>query len=152
LGSTPAARIAEIRDDYARTLMEAPSGQGFGRAAEGIAKLFLAPATAVNGKPISDFAVQIPIVFDPAVLDASEPPVGKPKRAALPSVTVYDDGAAIPEVWITAFDALDGTQVWTKSFGGGGIYHPDAATLTRIRLRIVSHAKAWARVWRASCA
>src|SRR5205823_2426976 len=70
-----------------RTLMEAPSGQGFGRAAEDIAKRFVAPATTVNGKPISEFAVQIPIVFDPAVLDASQPPVGKPKWAGLPSLT-----------------------------------------------------------------
>lgn len=70
-----------------RTVMEAPSGQGFGRAAEEIAKRFMAPVTRVNNKPISDFGVQIPIVFDPAVLDqAGGPPVGKPTWAALPSL------------------------------------------------------------------
>jgi uncharacterized protein (TIGR02453 family) len=33
--------------------------------------------------------------------------------------------------------------------GGGGIYHPDMATLTRIRLAIVGNAKGWAAVKRA---
>lgn len=36
----------------------------------------------------------------------------------------------------------------TDCFGGGGIYHPDTATLTRIRQRIVGHPKAWAAVLR----
>jgi uncharacterized protein (TIGR02453 family) len=34
------------------------------------------------------------------------------------------------------------------SMGGGGIYHPDAATLTRIRRRIMENAKSWAAVKR----
>ena len=33
-----------------------------------------------------------------------------------------------------------------ESYGGGGIYHADTATLTRVRQRIVSHPKAWAAV------
>jgi uncharacterized protein (TIGR02453 family) len=32
------------------------------------------------------------------------------------------------------------------SMGGGGIYHPDSPTLTRIRLAIVENSKAWAAV------
>ncbi|HEY6358317.1 MAG TPA: TIGR02453 family protein [Vicinamibacterales bacterium] len=33
-----------------------------------------------------------------------------------------------------------------ESYGGGGIYHADTSTLTRIRQRIVSHPQAWAAV------
>jgi uncharacterized protein (TIGR02453 family) len=33
-----------------------------------------------------------------------------------------------------------------EQFGGGGIYHPDPQTLARVRLRIVSHGKDWAKV------
>src|SRR6187397_2751326 len=33
-----------------------------------------------------------------------------------------------------------------EQFGGGGIYHPDPQTLARVRLRIVSHVKDWAKV------
>jgi uncharacterized protein (TIGR02453 family) len=33
-----------------------------------------------------------------------------------------------------------------ESYGGGGIYHADTPTLTRIRQRIVSHSKAWSKV------
>lgn len=33
-----------------------------------------------------------------------------------------------------------------ESYGGGGIYHADTPTLTRIRQRIVSHSKAWSQV------
>jgi uncharacterized protein (TIGR02453 family) len=33
-----------------------------------------------------------------------------------------------------------------ESYGGGGIYHADTPTLTRIRQRIVSHPKAWSAV------
>jgi TonB family protein len=70
-----------------RAVMETPSGQGFGRAAEEVAKRFMAPVTKIDGKPISEFGVQIPIVFDPAMLDVvGAPPVGTPRWAALPSV------------------------------------------------------------------
>jgi uncharacterized protein (TIGR02453 family) len=36
--------------------------------------------------------------------------------------------------------------------GGGGIYHPDSATLTRIRLAIVENGRAWAAVKKAGLA
>jgi uncharacterized protein (TIGR02453 family) len=33
-----------------------------------------------------------------------------------------------------------------ERYGGGGIYHPDAATLTKVRLRILSHGREWRNV------
>jgi TonB family protein len=100
-----------------RTLMEAPSGQGFGRAAEEVAKRFLAPSTTVNGKPISDFEVQIPIVFDPTMLDAGAPPVGKPKWASLPSLE--DTRAAFAQLSQSGAGTLRVVLACKVQMGGG---------------------------------
>jgi len=100
-----------------RTVMEAPSGQGFGRAAESLAKFFLSPVTQVNGKSISEYAVQIPIVFDPSVLDAGQPAVGSPKWAALPSAT--DTQAAFAPVVRSAAGTVRVVLDCKVQMGGG---------------------------------
>lgn len=100
-----------------RTVMEAPSGQGFGHAAEDLARFFLAPVTKVNGKPISEFAVQIPIVFDPSVLEVGQPAVGVPKWAALPSLA--DTQAAFAQVSKSDAGALRVVLACKVQMGGG---------------------------------
>ncbi|THD61850.1 TonB family protein [Phenylobacterium sp.] len=67
-----------------RTMTEEPKDQGFGNAALALARRFRAPAD-LQGKPLRDATVQLPFTFDPAVLGAGQPAVGKPQWAALPS-------------------------------------------------------------------
>jgi TonB family protein len=68
------------------TITEEPKQKGFGNAAMSLTKLFRAPATLADGHPIEGISVQIPVVFDPVMMAASPPIVGKAQWAALPSV------------------------------------------------------------------
>jgi TonB family protein len=67
-----------------RVIGEEPKDQGFGSAALALADRFKAPAD-LQGKPLHDATVQLPFTFDPALLGAGQPAVGKPQWAALPS-------------------------------------------------------------------
>ncbi len=99
------------------TLMEAPVGQGFGHAAEQMAKHFVAPSTTVHGKPITEFAVQIPIVFDPSMLDTDQPAVGKPRWASLPSAE--DTKVAFAEIAKSEAGTLRVMLTCKVQMGGG---------------------------------
>ena len=66
------------------TLTEQPEHDGFGAAAQTLAKSFRASPTLSNGKTIAGARVQLPFVFDPAMLDAAQPVIGKAQWAGLP--------------------------------------------------------------------
>lgn len=63
-------------------LAETPKGQGFGKAARDLAKSFRMNTIGLEGKPLGDLAVQVPIAFDPKVLE--NPLVGKATWISLP--------------------------------------------------------------------
>jgi TonB family protein len=67
------------------TITEEPKQRGFANAALSLAKLFRGPTTIADGRSIDGVQVQIPVVFDPVMMAASPPIVGKAQWAALPS-------------------------------------------------------------------
>jgi TonB family protein len=67
------------------TITEEPKQKGFGNAAMSLTRQFRAPATIADGHSIEGISVQIPVVFDPVMMAASPPIVGKAQWAALPS-------------------------------------------------------------------
>ncbi len=71
--------------DACRTIAEEPKGQGFGNAAHLLARRFKAPPKTPNGRPIGQAELEVPFVFDPAVLGSTKPPVGKAQWIELPS-------------------------------------------------------------------
>ncbi len=76
------------KDCYA--LGEKPSGLGFGFAARKLAERMKLSDASLNGKEI-----QIPVVFDPAVLKGAAPTVAQPAWSALP--TAQDFQASFPQ-------------------------------------------------------
>jgi TonB family protein len=68
------------------TALEEPKGQGFGAAAKTLAKRFRADPTDKDGKSIAGAVVVVPFAFDPSMLSAGEPVVGKPNWVAIPTV------------------------------------------------------------------
>jgi TonB family protein len=67
------------------TITEEPKYQGFGDAARKLAKQFRAFPTLTNGKSISGASIELPVVFDPAMLADAAPVIGKAQWAGLPS-------------------------------------------------------------------
>lgn len=67
------------------TLAEEPKHEGFADAARTLAKAFHAAPTGADGKTIGGTRVQIPVVFDPAMLEGGQPVVGKAQWAGTPS-------------------------------------------------------------------
>lgn len=67
------------------TITEEPKHQGFGDAARVLSKQFRAFATLSNGKSIIGAGIQLPVVFDPAMLSGGQPVIGKAQWAGLPS-------------------------------------------------------------------
>ncbi|WP_372785769.1 energy transducer TonB [Phenylobacterium sp.] len=67
------------------TLAEDPKHEGFADAARALAKQFRALPTGPDGKTISGVRIQLPVVFDPAMLEAGQPLIGKAAWAGLPS-------------------------------------------------------------------
>ncbi|HLZ75807.1 TonB family protein [Phenylobacterium sp.] len=67
------------------TLTEEPKHEGFGDAAKALSKAFRAFPTLSDGKPVTGAHLQLPFVFDPAMLDAGQPVIGKAQWAALPN-------------------------------------------------------------------
>jgi hypothetical protein len=70
---------------FCSTVAEEPRGQGFADAAKLLAKRFRAFPTTSTGEPLTGAGVQLPVVFDPAMLTDAKPIVGKPQWAGLPS-------------------------------------------------------------------
>ncbi len=66
-------------------ITEEPKHEGFGEAAELLAKAFRAPSKMSDGSSIAGASVQLPVVFDPAMLTDRPPVIGKPVWAGLPS-------------------------------------------------------------------
>jgi TonB family protein len=64
------------------TVIEEPRGQGFADAAKVLAKRFRA---LTNDGPAPRASVQLPVVFDPAMLTAAKPVIGKAQWAVLPT-------------------------------------------------------------------
>lgn len=63
-----------------------PRNYGFDTAAKALAKSFrLQVTTPADVSAVRDLMVHLPFTFDPAMLDAAEPVVGKPNWAALPT-------------------------------------------------------------------
>ncbi len=67
------------------TITEEPKQKGFGNAAMSLTKQFRAPATMTDGHSFEGISVQIPVVFDPVMMAASPPIIGKAQWVALPS-------------------------------------------------------------------
>lgn len=67
------------------TITEEPRQRGFANAAMSLTKLFRAPATLADGHSIEGLSVQIPVVFDPVMMAASPPIIGKAQWVGLPS-------------------------------------------------------------------
>jgi TonB family protein len=67
------------------TITEEPKQKGFANGAMSLVKLFRAPATIADGRSIEGVQVQIPVVFDPVMMAASPPIVGKAQWVSLPS-------------------------------------------------------------------
>jgi len=68
---------------------EAPRGKGFGKAAQSMARLFRGPAVWADGKTTNGSHVQIPVGFDPGLLESERRLVGKPVWAALPDSEAF---------------------------------------------------------------
>ena len=71
------------------TITEEPRRQGFAEAAKMLAKEFRATTTTSDGKSIVGAHVQLPMVFDPAML-AGQQVIGKAQWAGLPSAEETD--------------------------------------------------------------
>ena len=67
------------------TVTEEPTGQGFGSAAKALAKQFRAPMKDSDGGSVAGSGVQLPVVFDPAMLTGGKPVIGKAQWARLPT-------------------------------------------------------------------
>lgn len=63
---------------------QTPTNFGFGAAAKSLIEKFQAPATIAD-QPIHKFRVQLPVTFSAAMLEASDPLMGRPKWAGLPT-------------------------------------------------------------------
>lgn len=70
---------------HCQTLVEEPRGEGFAAAARKLAERFHAYPATPDGKGLGNVAVQVPVAFDPAMLDAANQVIGRPQWAALPS-------------------------------------------------------------------
>jgi TonB family protein len=64
---------------------EEPKGLGFGDAAKVLAKQFRAFPNTSTGAPLTGAGVQLPVVFDPAMLAGGKPVIGKAQWIGLPS-------------------------------------------------------------------
>jgi len=77
---TPAGRLANCT-----VAASEPFGYGFDTAAKSLARLFVFPVTTEDDKKATrDVTVHLPISFDPTVLAAAAPAVGKPTWVRIP--------------------------------------------------------------------
>ncbi len=74
------------------TITESPKGYGFSGAARGLMGDFVAPATTPNGDSLKGVGIQVPVTFEPRMLEASHPVIGQPQWIALPEITDVTDG------------------------------------------------------------
>ncbi len=71
---------------FCEPIDEEPKGQGFGAAAKTLAKTkFRANPTLSDGTSIAEAGIQLLVVFDPMMLDAAQPVIGKAQWIGLPS-------------------------------------------------------------------
>ena len=98
-------------------LGEEPRGQGFGDAAKALAKRFQAFPKTSDGTTLAGATIQLPFVFDPAMLTDAKPLVGKPQWAGLPSTE--DTKAAFAAVSKQVTGTVRVTLTCTVQAGGG---------------------------------
>lgn len=73
------------------TVREEPDGYGFSSAARSLVAHFVAPTT-INGRPVRAAFVQLPVSFEPKMLDPGHPTVGKPQWTVLPEAADFQAG------------------------------------------------------------
>ena len=73
------------------TVREEPDGYGFSSAARTLIASFTAPTT-VDGHPVRAALIQLPISFEPKMLDPAHPTVGKPQWTVLPEAADFQAG------------------------------------------------------------
>jgi TonB family protein len=97
------------------TITEAPKHEGFGDAARKLAKDFRAFPNLSDGRNVAGATVQLPFVFDPAMLAGGVPVVGKAQWAGLP--TAEETSAAFGK--LTATSTVRVRMACTVLQGGG---------------------------------
>lgn len=73
------------------TVREEPGGYGFSNAARGLIANFAAPTT-IDGRPVRAATLQLPVSFEPKMLDPNHPTVGKPQWTVLPEASDFQAG------------------------------------------------------------
>lgn len=86
----------DVRPDGAlkgcKSIVEEPSGMGFGAAARSLVPYFRAPPTTAEGTPTAGATAHIPIVFAPEMLDPARRITGKIQWARTPTGDVFAAG------------------------------------------------------------
>ena len=103
--------------DSCRTIAEEPKGQGFGTAAHLLTRRFLADRTTPTGRPIGQAELQIPFVFNPAMLGDRGLAVGMPVWISRP--TPAQTQAAFADLMKVANGPVRVTLECTVQQGGG---------------------------------
>jgi TonB family protein len=109
-----------------------PRGYGFDGAAKALAKRFAFPIrNDGDRKATHSLEVHLPLVFDPAMLDAATPVVGKPTWAALPTgeqltaafkgVKVQGTARAVMDCVVGAGGAIADCRVDSETPAGAGV-------------------------------
>lgn len=73
------------------TVREEPDGYGFSSAARSLVGAFSAPTT-VRGQSVRAATLQLPVSFEPKMLDPARPMVGKPQWTVLPEPSDFQAG------------------------------------------------------------
>lgn len=73
------------------TVREEPDGYGFSGAARSLVGAFTAPTT-IDGRPVRAATLQLPVSFEPKMLDPNHPTVGKPQWTVLPEASDFQAG------------------------------------------------------------
>jgi TonB family protein len=109
---TNAGRLTDCQ-----VIAEEPKAQGFGAAAQALARKFRAYPKTSDGRGLLGADVQIPFVFDPAVLGDTKPAIGKPQWMGLPSGA--QTGQAFDAVIKAGTPTVRVTLTCTVQPGGG---------------------------------
>lgn len=123
-----------------------PSGYGFDSAAKVLARQFRVDVGSGpdSAKATRTIMVHLPVTFDPAMLDAATPVVGKPKWSALPSaeatraafgeIATTETARVMLRCLVQQGGALTGCSVESESPPGAGVGKAALALSTTFRL------------------
>jgi TonB family protein len=100
-----------------QVIAEEPKGQGFGFAAQALVQRFRAYPKTSDGRGLLGVDVQIPFVFDPAMLGDAKPAIGTPQWMGLPSGA--QTGQAFDAVIKAGAPTVRVTMACTVQPGGG---------------------------------